>query len=483
MQKIIGGLCLIGAAILFISMFVWYGNRIEPRSGEIAILIKKTGENLPIGEIIATNNAYKGVQLEALGEGRHFYNCYTWDWQIAPITDIPSGKFGVLVRKFGRDLPHGEIIAPDELHKGIVREILGTGKHRVNPYAYAVKIFDDIKILPGNVGVVTALSGQDVFANIANDFAENKGFLVAAGRKGVQKTILKEGTHRINPYMYSVAIVNIQSQRHEFSGDDAINFLSVDGFNVSLEGTVEFNILPDAAPRLTHEVGDMEDILKKIILPAVRGFTRIEGSKKSSTDFIIGESRQLFQNDLEEFLRENSKNWGVAINSVLIRDIIPPQEIAGLVRQRELAKQEANKFKQQIEQSRSATELEKQKMLAVQNSEKVQAETQKITQTIAIKQAQMEKIIAAQTALEVAEINLQTTRTEAQMKLQLAEAERQVISEQNRVAAEVLKRNIQAYHNAENYVNSLLYEKIAPHLTTLQLNQNSGSYFGLPLGK
>ena len=74
--------------------------------------------------------------------------------------------------------------------------------------------------------------------------------------------VLKEGTHRINPFIQSVSIVNIQSQRYEFSGDDAIVFITLDGFNISLEGTVEFNILRGAAPCLSHEVGDMEDIMK-----------------------------------------------------------------------------------------------------------------------------------------------------------------------------------------------------------------------------
>ena len=111
--------------------------------------------------------------------------------------------------------------------------------------------------------------------------------------------VLKEGTHRINPFLYSVAIVNTQSQRHEFSGNDAISFFTVDGFQVSLEGTVEFNIDPAQASRLANEVGTLEDILKKLILPNVHGFARLEGSKKTATEFIVGESRQIFQEQMD----------------------------------------------------------------------------------------------------------------------------------------------------------------------------------------
>ena len=249
-------LFVIGVPILA-ALFVWYGCRIEPGNGQIAILIKKTGKTLPADEIVATSADYKGIQLEVLGEGRYFRNPYVWDWRIVPVTDIPAGKFGVLVRKFGKNLPEGEIIAPDPETRGIVREVLGTGKHRINPYAYDVKICDDIVIMPGNIGVVGNLTGKDLFSGAANDLASGKGFLTAPDRKGIQQAVLKEGTHRINPYIQSVAIVNIQSQRYEFSGKDAIGFITLDGFQISLEGTVEFNISADSAPCLTQEVGNM----------------------------------------------------------------------------------------------------------------------------------------------------------------------------------------------------------------------------------
>ena len=152
------------ALVLAAALFVWYGCRIEPGNGEIAVLIKKTGKTLPESQIVAVSSEYKGIQLEVLGEGRYFRNPYIWDWQIKPVTEIPAGKFGVLVRKFGKNLPAGEILAADAESKGIVKEVLGTGRHRINPYAYDVKLCDDIVIMPGNIGVVANLCGKDIFA-------------------------------------------------------------------------------------------------------------------------------------------------------------------------------------------------------------------------------------------------------------------------------------------------------------------------------
>ena len=483
MGKILSSLLvpLTAAALVVIFIFIWYGCRIEPGNGEIAVLIRKTGKNLPQSMILAPSAEYKGVQLEVLGEGRYFYNPYTWDWKILPVTDIPAGKFGVLVRKFGKDLPEGAIIAPGPDYKGIVREVLGTGKHRINPYAYDVQVYDDIRIMPGNIGVVTNLAGNDLFSGSANDLKNANGFLVDNTRKGVLKEVLKEGTHRINPFIRSISIVNIQSQRYEFSGKDAIGFISLDGFPISLEGTVEFNISAESAPRLTHEVGDMDDILKKLILPSVSGFARIEGSKKSATEFIVGESRQVFQNRLEDFLRKTCRVWGISINSVLIRDILPPQEIAEIIRNRELAEQEAKKFKQQIEQAKSASSLEQQRMLALQRKSKVQAETARITADIEAKQKQTQRVIAAKTELEAASIQYQSAEAAAKAKLVLAEAERKVIAARNESEVQVLKRNVEAFGGGEAYVRGLLYDKLGPKIQSILTRGSPGGLFGLPL--
>ena len=469
------------AVLIFGALFFWYVCRIEPGNGQIAVLIRKTGKNLPSETILAPSAEYKGIQLEVLGEGRYFRNPYTWDWKILPVTDIPAGKFGVMVRKFGKNLPEGEIIAPGPDYKGIVREVLGTGKHRINPYAYDVQIYDDIRIMPGNIGVVTNLAGSDLFSGSGNDLKNANGFLVDHTRKGVLKEVLKEGTHRINPFIRSVSIVNIQSQRYEFSGKDAIGFISLDGFPISLEGTVEFNISADSAPRLTHEVGDMDDILKKLILPSVSGFARIEGSKKSATEFIVGESRQIFQNRLEEFLRKTCKMWGISINSVLIRDILPPQEIAEIIRNRELAEQEAKKFKQQIEQAKSASALEQQRMLALQRKSKVQAETARITAEIAARQNQMQRVISAKTDLEAASIQYKSAEAAARSKLVIAEAERKVIAARNETEVQVLRRNVEAYGSGEAFVRGLLYEKLGPQIQSILTRGMPGGLFGLPL--
>ena len=224
----------------------------------------------------------------------------------------------------------------------------------------------------------------------------------------------------------------------------------------------------------------MDDILQKIILPSARGFSRLEGSKKSATEFIVGESRQAFQNSLEAYLRSICEPWGISLNSVLIRDIFAPQQIAGIIRDRELAVQEGLKIDQQIVQARSQAELGRQKALADRNSAVVAAETERIQQTIAAAQKQAEETIAAEAALDVSKAALKAAEADAAAQLARAEAERAVVEKRTTARADVLRQEVAVYRDEADYVRARLYGKIAPNLEAVLTADRPGAPFGLP---
>ena len=468
---------ILGAALAG-SLFVWYGCRIEPGQDEIAILIHKTGKDLPPDQIIATSPDQKGIQLEVLPEGRYFRNPYAWEWKMSRVTDIPAGKFGVVTRLYGKELPEGRILASPGT-KGIVPEVLQPGKHRLNPFACQVELFDAISIKPGHGGVVTALTGEDLFSKDIPKEMRN-AFVAAPGYKGVQPEILEPGTYYDkNPYMFSVAEVNLQSQRFEMSGEDAINFLTVDGFTVHVEGTIEYALIPGQVAKLTQQVGDMDDIIKKVIMPPARGFSRIEGSKNPAKNYITGETRQKFQNNLEAHLKSKCLESGVAIRSVLIRNITPPDQIASIIRDREVAVQNARKIEQQIAQAKSQAELTRQEMLAQQNKEKVDADTIAIRAVIAAQQDQQVRLIAARQELEVAKLEAAAAAAQADAILLEAEAERKVIALDNEAQANVITNQVQAFSGGLNFARYAFYQKFAPQIRTLLTSDDETGLGGL----
>ena len=477
---ILGGLLPLAlfAAVVFGGVFYWTACRIEPGSDEIAILIHKTGNDLPADQIIATEPDQKGIQLEVLPEGRYFRNPYSWEWKIERITDIPAGKFGVVTRLYGKNLPGGSILAT-EGSKGIVADVLQPGKYRINPYACKVELFDATSIRPGHCGVVTSLVGEDLFSQTIPAEMRNN-YVVPAKYKGVKQEILEPGTYYDkNPYMYSVAEVNLQSQRFEMGGDDAITFLTLDGFTVHVEGTIEYALIPTEVAKLTQQVGEMDDIIKKIIMPLARGFSRIEGSKNPAKNYITGETRQRFQDNLEAHLKEKCMESGVAIRSVLIRNITPPDEIASVIRDREVAVQNARKIEQQILQAKSQAELTRQEALAEQNKAKVEADTASIRAVISAKQDQEVRLIAAHQDLEVAKLETAAAAAQAEAIVLKAEAERKVIALGNTANANVIANQVQAFNGGLNFARHELYLKVAPQIKSILTSDDDTGLGGI----
>ena len=72
---------ILGVVAAIFAGWIWWGWRIEPENGQIAVLMKKTGKNLPPEAIIAPSSEYKGIQAEVLPEGRYFRNPWTWEWK------------------------------------------------------------------------------------------------------------------------------------------------------------------------------------------------------------------------------------------------------------------------------------------------------------------------------------------------------------------------------------------------------------------
>ena len=88
-----------------------------------------TGKDLKNSDEVAPDDLHKGVQKKVLTTGRYFYNPFDFDWEVKPLIEIKTGKLGVRVSFTGDDLPYGEFMAQmdsedDARTKGIVPEVL-----------------------------------------------------------------------------------------------------------------------------------------------------------------------------------------------------------------------------------------------------------------------------------------------------------------------------------------------------------------------
>ncbi|HEX7449868.1 MAG TPA: SPFH domain-containing protein [Pirellulales bacterium] len=101
---------LLIALVVVQQIWQWEVERVEVPPGEFLVRIHKWGKDLPEGEIIAPDESYKGVMFEVWPEGRHFLNPLFWDYDVGKMVDVPPGECLVLARKFGKQIPPERLV-------------------------------------------------------------------------------------------------------------------------------------------------------------------------------------------------------------------------------------------------------------------------------------------------------------------------------------------------------------------------------------
>lgn len=476
-------------AIVLIPIFIYFSCRIEVPSKHIAILVKKTGKNLTNDQEIAPDATYKGLQSEVLAEGRHYRNPWSWRWEVVPQVEIPENKLGVRIRLYGDELPYGHLIAVDENQKGIIAKPLRAGRYAINArvegypardshnYAEFIELHDPIVIPAGFKGVVTDLSGP---------MPENPNvLLVESGFRGVKAETLNAGTQYVNPYVERVNLVDCRSKRFDLGTGGEMGFPSKDGFWVTLDGTIEFRVIPEKAAHVFVTYNDDDDdddreggpasvekeIINKVILPNARSFCRLRGSDHSGKEFISGDTRIKFQEDFQNELARTCESQGIKIIQALITRIHPPQKIAKPVRERQIAAQQQEQFRKQIIQQESEKDLAIENELIKQKQALVEADRSVVRVVTQAKREQEVALIQAQQKLKVAELELQAAEDLAAAIKARGLAAAEVVKFKNVAEAAGWKRAVAAFSNdGDAFARWVMLKKIAPAYRQMMVN-------------
>ncbi|TWU57455.1 SPFH domain-containing protein [Rubripirellula reticaptiva] len=488
-----GAIALVGiGGLVGLTLWVFMFCQIEVPSGKIAVLTKKTGQEISNEmEIVPEEQSgkFKGIEEKVLTEGRYFYNPWNWDWDVVSQVEVPENRLGVRIRLYGDDLGYGNLIAEKQTEKGIFGEVLRPGRYPLNAIVYEantqpkpnrnnfielVELHQPVVIPAGFIGVVTLLSGPP--ADDPNQL------IVEAGKRGVQKETLDPGVYYINPYVKRVNLVDCRSQRFNLSTGGEMGFPSRDGFWVKLDGRIEFRVDPVRAAEVFVTYNDgfndrgndavvEEEIIQKIILPNARSFCRLRGSDNSGRDFILGEKRLEFQQDFQKTLEELCETQGIEIIQALITRISPPQQIALPVRQRQIAAQQSEQYVKEIEQQLSEQNLKVEQELVKQKQVLIAVEQEVVKLTVEAQRQQEVAVIGAEQRRKVAEVELSAAKDQADAITARGNAAAEVINFENEAEAAGWKKSVEAYGDSgDEFARWVLLKKLAPSYRQLMVN-------------
>jgi len=163
--------------------------------------------------------------------------------------------------------------------------------------------------------------------------------IVPAGSVGVLDTfgqvdsyVYQSGFHFKSPFT-AVIPMTIKTQSYTMSiakeestaktSDDTIKTLTKEGLSVDLDLSVLYRIQPEKAPEIYKNVG--ENYAEIIVRPQVRSVLRGVVASYSAQDIYSPERSQIEEKVLEE-LQNVTKDRGIVIESILLRNVqLPPQ--------------------------------------------------------------------------------------------------------------------------------------------------------------
>ncbi len=444
---------------------VAFEHRIQPLvnipTGKVGVVTAKVGDELPQGEFLA-NPGQKGIRRGALGPGRYRLNPYGYQIDINDAISVPIGYVGVVTSLAGARAPEGGFAKANQ--KGIREDILQPGLYYVNPKEYKIDVLEvgvNQVSMQGKTGGAVITKGQIQTQNKAidelqfnvlqNQAAQREEYVRQEGgstlgvntgsffeKRSADDWDSKDRSGGKTPAPAATAAARGQAMQTpqapsarpgepapSFVLNQFVEFPSRDGFDISLDMTVEFELQPDRIARIFRDYGDLPAVVEKIIMPQILSVSRLKGSAYRATDFIVGEGREKFQTDLTDALKRSLAERNIAVHNALIRHVNVPAQILEPIQQSSVAQEQDLTNQEKQKTARKQAELNTEQQLIEQRGAEVAQETAKLKAEIKAQQEKQVAEISADTVRQVATVEKETAliRADKVRKLGRAQAE------------------------------------------------------------
>lgn len=196
-----------------------------------------------------------------------------------------------------------------------------------------MKATDNLKIGSYVAGGIVLLVGALLFRPFAIVNAGERGVVMQFGK--VQENVLDEGIHPIMPIVTSVKRLSVRVQQNSFNADAA----SKDLQKVSTQLAINWHIDTTQVNKVFQRVGDEQQIVLRIITPAVSEVLKAATAKKTAEEIIT--KRTSLKEEIDNALETRLAAYGVMVDDVSLVDFTFSPEFSKAIEAKQIAEQEA----------------------------------------------------------------------------------------------------------------------------------------------
>ena len=436
----------------------------------------------------------KGILAEMVGPGRHFYLPYFWECEKVPDVVIEPGSVAIVISRVGKKQAAGQFLVDGDIgqtdYRGTMRKLLGPGRYRINPKAYEVTVIKGeevattdgqekrsgwVLIKPGYVGVVTNLTDNPLTKAVT----------------GIQDNVLPAGLYPINKEEQQVDVVKIGFREKSIiaevstlpdghmkldqSGEPTVlndesgfEFKSDDGFQIRIDFTAIWGIMPEHAADLIRKFGTEDAVEDKIVLPQIENICQNHGRKLKAAEFLDGKTRQTYQEDVSQDFATILDGKGLSVLYGLVRNIYIPQDVRLPIQQGYIADELKITREQQQQTAMTEADLREAEEKVKLQTEQIRVETEKL---VAAKLAEGQKTAAetiAETTKLVAAVASKTAEIDKDATVMLGKAKAKAKTMSEEAKAEKFQLAVEAFGSGQAY-NQWVFAKGLPEDIELNL--------------
>ncbi len=346
------------------------------------------------GEAFIQNGGQLGPQIEIILPGRFRINTDLFNVEVQSATIVQAKQVGMVTAKDGAPLPENEVVAQSVTghndfqdgsaflasggQRGPQFDLLKPGTYYINSMMFDVKLDEVATVQRGEVAVLVSNVGAEP-EDISNEerLAGKERYVVSAGFRGIQAEVAGPGVYYLNRWAYIVYIIPTTNLTIDWAEEERgdrnqplaqpaaiqraqlfnpLAVISRDGFEMRVSVKVVIRVRPDQAPLMVAKIGSIENLIDHVIHPMIDSSFRNQASSTQAMNFM--QDRAVEQTKAEERTRVELTKYHVECVSVLISQIILPQELMEIQTRRVIASQQQEMFvqQQQAEEKRIDTE-------------------------------------------------------------------------------------------------------------------------------